>query len=233
MILVAAVAIVAITASARAANRRRKELLALARELGWAFEPGYGRPEPQHKAFGHFRQGHSQRPLNTFRGSLDISGRPFPCTMGDFEYKVTRSNGKTTTTSTHRFSYVLLRLPFAAVPGLTIRPENFFDKIAGAVGFDDIDFESERFSRKFFVKSSDKKFAYSVIHPRMMEWLLEQPGTILIDNGWCCLTEGFRCWDAAQFRSRLEWGRRFFSLWPDFVLQDLETRGGVMPMRNA
>jgi hypothetical protein len=46
----------------------------------------------------------------------------------------------------------------------------------------------------------------------------------------------------AQFRSQLAWMREFFGLWPDFVVQDLETRAGLLPrtglgsgqaMRNA
>jgi hypothetical protein len=41
-----------------------------------------------------------------------------------------------------------------------------------AFGYDDIDFESHEFSRKFCVRSKDKKFAYDVCHARMIEYLL-------------------------------------------------------------
>ena len=40
---------------------------------------------------------------------------------------------------------------------------------------DDIDFESAEFSRKFFVKAPEKRWAYHVIHQQMMEYLLEAP----------------------------------------------------------
>ena len=49
------------------------------------------------------------------------------------------------------------------------------DKITEFAGFNDIDFESAEFSRKFYVKSPDKRWAYDVIHPRMMEFLLASP----------------------------------------------------------
>ncbi|MCK4626760.1 MAG: hypothetical protein KAV00_15725, partial [Phycisphaerae bacterium] len=55
---------------------------------------------------------------------------------------------------------------------LYIRREGFFDKIGQFFGFDDIDFESAEFSRKFYVKSPDKRWAYDVIHTRTMEHLL-------------------------------------------------------------
>ncbi|MDY7011318.1 MAG: hypothetical protein SVV80_11300, partial [Planctomycetota bacterium] len=58
---------------------------------------------------------------------------------------------------------------------LYIRREHFFDKLTEFFGFDDIDFESAEFSRKFFVKSPNKRWAYDVIHQRMMEYLLAAP----------------------------------------------------------
>ena len=55
---------------------------------------------------------------------------------------------------------------------LIIIPEGIFSKIAQAVGYDDIDFESHEFSRKFCVHSKNKKFAYDVCNARMIEYLL-------------------------------------------------------------
>lgn len=55
---------------------------------------------------------------------------------------------------------------------MIIVPEGFFSKIAQAIGYDDIDFESHEFSRKFCVRSRNKKFAYDVCNARMIEYLL-------------------------------------------------------------
>ena len=53
--------------------------------------------------------------------------------------------------------------------------KTLLDKVSEFVGFDDIDFESAEFSRKFYVKSHDKRWAYDIIHPLMMEYLLAMP----------------------------------------------------------
>ncbi len=148
--------------------------------------------------------------------------RGYPVRMGDFVYKVTRRSGKTTTTHTYRFSYLIVHLPFGRVPDLLIRREGVFDKIAGAFGFDDIDFESSEFSRKFHIKSPDKRFAYDVCHPRMMEYLLQtSPPAIDIENGRCCISDGSRRWEPPQFKATLSWVRTFFDHWPEHVTAEL------------
>jgi hypothetical protein len=87
--------------------------------------------------------------------------------------------------------------------------------VAGFFGFDDIDFESSEFSSRFIVKSADKRFAYDVIHPRMMEFLLEgDPPTVELERGPCCLTRSEACWSAAEFQAMLAWAEKFFGLWP-------------------
>lgn len=58
---------------------------------------------------------------------------------------------------------------------LYIRPEGLWDQILEFVGFDDINFESAEFSRRFYVKGPDKRWAYDVLHPRTMEFLLGMP----------------------------------------------------------
>ncbi len=207
-----------------AAKKRREELAALAAELGWRFDPEKNKShDQQFSQFEIFRRGHSRAAYNTLTGNIQIDGRPFPAVMGDFTYKITRSNGKTTTTTTYNFSYLIVQVPFRSVPNLFIRRENFLDKIAGALGFDDIDFESSEFSKKFHVKCPDKKFAYDIIHPRMMEFLLQSfPTAIDIEQGQCCLSEGAKRWETPQFRAMLNWADQFFDQWPDHVTSQLE-----------
>ncbi len=205
-------------------KQRREEMAALADQLGWQFtaERDYDHDD-QFAHFEIFRHGHSRFAFNTLYGELEVDGRTWPAKMGDFEYKVTHSNGKSTSTHTYRFSYLILHLPFAHAPDLLIRREGLFDSLKCMMGFDDIDFESAEFSKRFFVKSPDKRFAYDVIHPRMMEFLLagEVP-TVDIENGRCCISDGKHKWTPEQFRSRLEFSRRFFDLWPDHLTATLE-----------
>lgn len=202
-----------------AEEKRREALAALARRLGWRFDPAcdYDHDE-QYAHFEIFRRGHSRAAYNTLTGNLHVLGRLCSVKMGDFIYKVTRQSGKSRSTTTYRFSYVIVHLPFAGVPDLVIRREGLFDKLAGAFGFDDIDFESAEFSRRFYVKSRDKKFAYDVIHARMMEFLLagEVPA-IDIEHGRCCVSDGRQRWEPQQFEDRLASLRAFFDLWPEHV----------------
>jgi hypothetical protein len=204
--------------------RRRQELTALAGRLGFSFNPDHdsGHDE-QYSQFSVFQQGHSRYAYNTLRGTLDAGGSAWPIQMGDYHYKITTNNGKTTTTRTYVFSYLLLGLPYGSIPSLAIRREGMFDKLAGAFGFDDIDFESDEFSRRFHVKSVDKRFAYDVVHPRMMEYLLDsEPPAIEIDGGFCCNHDRGKTWTPQEFQSRLNWAREFFALWPRHITAQLE-----------
>ena len=223
VIVIGAVIIAVAIYAHRQARKRREELSVLAAQLGWQFDPDKDADhDDEYSHFEIFRRGHSRAAYNTMRGSAMIDQRAFSAKMGDFTYKITRSNGKTTTTHTYRFSYLILHLPFVHVPDLLVRREGFFDKIAGMLGFDDIDFESSEFSRRFCVKSPDKRFAYDVIHPRMMEFLLAgSPAAVDIEQGRCCLSDGRARWSAEEFRARLEWIDRFFDLWPDHLTSQL------------
>ena len=74
--------------------------------------------------------------------------------------------------SYHRFSCATTSID-AYVPGITVGRENALTRLGGALGFDDIEFESEDFNRAFRVKSATPKFAYDMIDARMMAFLLD------------------------------------------------------------
>ncbi len=204
--------------------KRRRALAALAAELQWDFDPeGYGDDEGEYAPFDVFRIGRNRTPYNTLRGDMEIGGRSFDVRMGDFKFQVPRMTGGRESTQTYEFSYLLVELPFPRIPDLLIRREGLLDRLAGVIGLDDIDFESDEFSRRFYVKSSDKRFAYAVIHPRMMEYLMQtNPDTVEIRNGRCCLSDGTDRWAPEEFRSRLGWLRAFFERWPDYLTSDLD-----------
>jgi len=111
-------------------------------------------------------RGRSRHAFNIITGQL--GGREITA----FDYRYTTGSGKNR--QTHNFSAIIVTAPLPLKP-LFIRREGFFDKVTEFFGADDIDFESAEFSRKFFVKSPDKKWAYDVIHQRMMEYLLTAP----------------------------------------------------------
>jgi len=206
----------------KAEKARTEALAALAARLGLDFDPRKNSHHDERFAqFEIFRRGHSRVAKNTLSGGGQFFGAGCELRMGDFRYRVTSGSGKNRSTKTYDFSYVIVRLPWHTPP-LLIRPEGLFDKIAAAFGFDDIDFESAEFSRAFMVKSDDKRFAYDVLHPRMMEYLLaQQPPMIDIEDGALCLSDGSRRWSPEQFEARLEFVRQFAALWPRHLLAQL------------
>ena len=205
-------------------RKRREALAALAGRLGWTFDPDRDTGhDDEYAHFGIFRRGHSRTAYNTLNGNVETDGREYRGKMGDFTYKVTRHTNKGSHTTTYRFSYLILHLPFRGVPDLLIRREGIFDKLAGAIGFDDIDFESAEFSKRFFVKSPNKRFAYDVIHPRMMEYLLEgRPPAVDIEQGRCCISDGRTRWKPEEFEPMLQWVSGFFDRWPEHLTTRLE-----------
>lgn len=206
-------------------RKRREELAAMAAELGFSFDPSRDSSHDEEYAhFEVFRSGHSRVAMNTMRGAIDVDGRSFPVKMGDFRYRKTESSGKNTRTVTYRFSYIIWHTTLP-VPDVLIRREHMLDKLAGAFGFDDIDFESSEFSKRFCVKSSDKRFAYGLITAQMMEFLLAStPPTIDMEHGRICIVDGTRRWKPVEFRGRLGWLRSFVDLWPDHLTASLEAR---------
>ncbi|NOZ41257.1 MAG: hypothetical protein GXP24_13680 [Planctomycetes bacterium] len=209
--------------SHRKQKEREAALRHLASELGWQFHPIKNRSHHQEfPLFSIFTTGEARYAYNTLRGMLSINGSSWQGQMGDYHYETTSNSGKNKTTHTHRFSYLLVKMPYTLTPSLKIRREQLFDRMASFIGFDDIDFESAEFSDRFHVKSSDKRFAYDVIHPRMMEFLLaENPPSIHLEGGYCCIYTENRCWPPAKFRDNATWMQEFFSHWPSHITSTL------------
>ena len=214
------------------AHKKRQEriaaLRAVAARRGWNFSEFKDRDHDEYYShFEIFRRGHSRAAYDTMSGPLNVFGTDTFAKAGDFTYKITRSNGKSTSTSTYHFSYLIIELPFRAVPDVLARRENIFDKFADMLGFDDIDFESSEFSKKFCIKSPDKRFAYDLFTPRMMEFFLEGspvPGLPGIDmeNSRLCLSNGSSRWKPEQFEQAIAWAERFFENWPQHLLETLQ-----------
>jgi hypothetical protein len=75
---------------------------------------------------------------------------------------------------TYRFSVVVVRLP-AALPRLAVDwAASGLEVLTGALRPQAIELESERFNESFRVLADDPRFAHAVVHPRMMELLLQR-----------------------------------------------------------
>lgn len=139
-------------------KRRRDDMARLAARLGYRFTP---RPRPDLLREYSFlplfpaRAGASAK--NLIHGERD----GIPVRMLDYPGPdpVPRS-------------VVLLEMPGRDFPRFRLRRERPTDRIAAAAGFEDIDFESDEFSRKYYVTCKDRRFAFDVVTARQMEMLL-------------------------------------------------------------
>lgn len=147
---------------------RIKRLSGASAQIGLRFRAKKDkRLTPSLPGFGLFHKGHDRYASNVMSGRLD--GRK---TLAfDYHY-VTGQDGNR---RRYEFSAVVVE-GLVALEGLLIRPQRAADSVAGFFCFDDINFESAEFSREFFVGARDRRWAHDVIHPRMMEFLLEHRG---------------------------------------------------------
>lgn len=151
-------------------QKRRALLQSFARSNGWTYSP---RDDSWCDRFvGHpFGDGDHRSAQNALTGTYgDTSLVAFDYS---FQTHSTDSKGNRQTT-THRYAVCALGLP-AALPGLELSPESVLTRFAGAIGFDDVQLESEDFNRRYRVQAHDKKFAYDVLNPRTMAALLARP----------------------------------------------------------
>jgi hypothetical protein len=169
-LLIGVVVVTAILFAALEARKRRQAMLALAARLGLSF-----RPERDDALVARFqflnklRQGSNRYAFNILEGTYHRQ----QVLAFDFHYETHAHSPKGGSRTEHHYlSCFILLLPLA-FPELTIAREGFLSKLAQAVGYDDIDFESAEFSRAFVVRSKDKRFAYDVCTPKMIEFLLQ------------------------------------------------------------
>ena len=210
-------------------KQRRHKLEELAKENGWAFEPGRDWDLPaRFQHFPLFRRGESRYGYNTMSGQLACGAMTCALVAGDYHYEVPHRVQGERDDTTCRVSYLVIITPFDTMPALTVRPEGLLDQLSQALGFDDIDFESEEFSRKFCVKGPDKRFAWDLLHPRMMTWLLDTPPPPFdLAAGQLCVASQGKRWTHVEYRHFLAWTKAFVALWPEHLLRSLEERRGA------
>ena len=208
----AALVVVAIVYGIIKARERREAMARLAASLGlryyaadpWDLPSRYGH-------FDLFTHGHSKRASNIMGGQRD--GR----SVIAFDYRYTTGSGKNQTT--HHYQGAVLQIPIVA-PRMRMRRENILDRVASWVGYDDIDFESDEFSRRYHVKSEDRRFAYDILHTRLIDYLLrcgaapsmemQGPLVLVYDSG-----HG----DVANTQRLLAIGQEIIRSIPDYVLK--------------
>ncbi|MDR2982242.1 MAG: DUF3137 domain-containing protein [Puniceicoccales bacterium] len=160
-------------------KQRSEDLARFASAQGWHFsrEKERGLAELFYKV-STFNTGHSRYAWNVMRGNFSNES----VEVFDYHYAITTSNGKSSSTKHYYYSCYVVRLP-KSFGWLNVEHEGFMSKLAQAFGYDDIDFESAEFSKKYCVRAQDKKFAYGILHSQMMEYLLARPGMYFYISG--------------------------------------------------
>ena len=175
--------LVALIAAAIGAARRRSmanlrcaDMQALSQKLGFAdFNPEHDYAfVDDWSILGRFSQGENRYAFNMLQGVYHEQK------LFIFDYHYRTGSGKNT--QDHYSTIFMLMVP-GAFPKITVGPENILGRIEGMFDSQDIKFESAEFSKAFRVRSLDKKFAYDVCNPQMIDFLLANRGLVFEING--------------------------------------------------
>ncbi len=197
-----------------AAKKRREDMAALAGRLGLNFDQSRDADIARRYRFlNKLCAGDDRYAFNVISGKYKDSD----ILAFDYHYETHSTNSKGhRQTHHHYFSFFILQLP-VLFPELFIAREGIFSKIGQALGYDDVDFESYEFSKKFCVRSKDKKFAYDFCNARMMEYLLANDSlSIEVENN--ALSISFdRCLKPEDVEPNLERLVTIRSLMPEYL----------------
>ena len=192
LVVVVSVALaVAVGIYAYQADKKRRAILqAFALSSGWTY---VARDDSWCERFqgSPFGQGDSRKAANIMTGAYERS----PMIAFDYSYETTSTDSKGgRSKTTHRFAICALQLP-APLPGLELSPENALSRLAGHLGFGDVELESEDFNRHYRVGARDPKFAYDVLNPRTMAALLARPALHMRLSGIDAV-----CWESGRLQ---------------------------------
>lgn len=172
LLLAIALVIVFVVLGHQQQQKRKEAMAAWAKVRGLRFDPARDRHmDERYPYFSCLRRGGNRYAYNVITGS--VNGRRVCAFDYHYETHSTDSQGRSQTDH-HWFSAVIVDACLPLKP-LVIREEHFMDKVGEFLGFDDIDFESIEFSRRFYVKSPDRQWAFDVLQQSTMEFLLAMP----------------------------------------------------------
>jgi hypothetical protein len=196
---------------------RQKALGELAARNGWQFSTARDSGmESRFSEFPCFQQGSNRYAYNVLEGRGDQRSI---CAF-DYHYETYTTDSKgNSQTNHHHFSAMIVLVPWPLKP-LLIRPEGLFDKIGEFLGFDDIDFESHEFSRKFFVKSPDRRWAFDVIHQATMEFLLAAPRFTIEMSGPAVVASRSSLFEPADFEDAYRVVSGILDRLPEYLLKE-------------
>lgn len=154
----------------KAEQERTAKIGQLAAGLGLEFRPlGDGALLQRLGILQLFKLGHSRKLTNLLTGETD------ECRISIFDYTYTTGGGKSSKTT--KLTLAALESKRLRIPAFTLRPENFFDKLGGLLGFQDIDFaDNAEFSQRFVLKSSEEEQTRKLFNRALQDFFKERAG---------------------------------------------------------
>jgi hypothetical protein len=152
------------------AAERADSLRQVAARLGWTYRDQVDfKTIPDLKRFELFRHGMSPKlrhvllsPADAIRGVL-------------FEYSYTVSSGNSSHTMTQTVFYGTS--DDLNLPSFSLRPEHFFHRVAGMLGYQDINFDGRpEFSRLFLLRGENEARIRAVFGDPVLEFFERHPG---------------------------------------------------------
>lgn len=201
------------------AKKRREEMARWASSIQAAFRPDkdWGLRE-RFGPFSALRQGSKQYAYNIVEGRSNHRGM---CAF-DYHYETYSTDSKGRRRTHHHYFSAVVIDSGLFLKSLFIRPEGFFDKVTEFMGWDDIDFESSEFSRKFYVKAPDKKWAFDVIHQATMEFMLSMPQYHLEFEGRHVIAWRKECFGVSDFETAMALIAGILDRLPEYLLRELK-----------
>ena len=200
-------------------RKQRRADLAL-----WAAQRGfeYSQEDPHgldHLDFHLFTLGDGRGCENVLTGTWE----DMPVRIADYWYYEDDNNSQGHSSRTYQLFSIMVTTVDAALPHVRIGHENAFSRLFDKLGFDDVQFESEQFNRRFRVHADDRRFAYQLLDARMIEWLLATAGPHCYEvNGQWVLVHSKRL-PPAKLTTLLHAGKGFIGKVPRLVWADYGT----------
>ncbi|MEI6892024.1 MAG: hypothetical protein V5783_07630 [Pontiella sp.] len=163
----------------RAGKKRNDPLTLLAEKLGLNFNHERNYPlEDPFSFLTQLHQGANRYTFNRLRGSY----QEHEVAVFDAHYETESTDSdRKQKPNAHPFSFFTLTLP-KDIDELMISPASSASKIPPSEGVEAINMESSEFSNTFVVHAKNEKFAHTICHARMMEYLLAHPDLTLEIN---------------------------------------------------
>lgn len=165
-----ALVVTGVVLTARQERKRQAVYTTFASTHGLTYQPKA--EDALHEQFGDdcpFGTGRSRSAQHVLSGTRGVA----PVLGFTYIYKVTSSNGKSSSTQTYHWQISALWLP-KGLPWMSIEDEGIFGgAVAGALGFEDVQLESDAFNHRFRYKAADDRYGSALMPARMMNLMLQ------------------------------------------------------------